>query len=312
MEASTAGNAGPGVPARGGLAGAVWPLAGVAVLAQICYPLLSGPALQAVTIAAVLLFAAAAALHAAASLGPAAAAAGVLLTAGIALGAEAIGLRTGIPFGRYSYAATLGPQLLGVPLVVLAAWVMMAYPCLLLARRLAAARPGPGRRARVAVAGALALAGWDLFLDPQLVAAGQWTWAHAQPALPGVPGVPLTDYAGWLAVGVVLIALLDAVLPPARPPRAGSVPGPGAPAALLAWTWLGSTLADAAFFDRPAVAAYGFAGLGLTVAPYLLLLRRDAALRRAPARRHEPAPRPAGQPQPAAHPQPGAWPGAPA
>jgi putative membrane protein len=47
------------------------------------------------------------------------------------------------------------------------------------------------------------------------------------------------------------------------------------PAALLAWTWLGSTLANLAFFGRPALAGYGCLALGVTVAPYLLLLGRD-------------------------------------
>ena len=64
----------------------------------------------------------------------------------------------------------------------------------------------PGRRsgsaaaplARVAVAAA-ALASWDLFLDPQMVDAGHWRWSDPSPALPGVPTVPLTNYAGWAA-----------------------------------------------------------------------------------------------------------------
>ena len=41
------------------------------------------------------------------------------------------------------------------------------------------------RAGRVAV-GALALASWDLFLDPQMVDAGHWRWADPLPALPGV------------------------------------------------------------------------------------------------------------------------------
>ena len=85
----------------------------------------------------------------------------------------------------------------------------MAWPAYLVAVRLAAGR---GRPARVAV-GAVALASWDLFLDPQMVDAGHWRWVDPAPALPGVPTVPLTNYAGWLLVALVLMAVLDAVAP---------------------------------------------------------------------------------------------------
>ncbi len=68
-----------------------------------------------------------------------------------------------------------------------------------------------------------------------------------------MPDVPLTNAAGWLLVGTLLVAALDRVLA-AHPP---DVAREALPAALLAWTWLGSTLANLAFFDRPWVALYG-------------------------------------------------------
>ena len=45
------------------------------------------------------------------------------------------------------------------------------------------------------------LAAWDVFLDPQMVDDGHWRWADPTPGLPGVDGVPLTNFAGWLLVG---------------------------------------------------------------------------------------------------------------
>jgi putative membrane protein len=206
--------------------------------------------------------------------------------AGTGLAAEAVGVATGRPFGEYAYAGTLGPQLLGVPLLVPLAWAMMAYPALLLGRRLAGARRG--RRVVVALLGGATLAAWDLFLDPQMVAAGHWTWTYPDPGLPGVPGIPLTNAAGWLLVGTVMTAVLDLVVPGAsRPgPEAASAPLLEAlPAALLAWTWFGSVLANVAFFGRPWVALYGGVALGALVVPYLHALRRDtAAARAAPGR----------------------------
>jgi uncharacterized membrane protein len=259
-------------------------LAVAAVLAQVAYPLTGGPALNRLTIVAVLLFAGASVAHAATAHGPGRALALVLVSGGAGLLAESVGVRTGLPFGDYRYGSSLGPKVLDVPALVPLAWTMMAYPCLLLGRRLASAatrrnRAGAGRgwlSAAVTIgAGALTLASWDLFLDPQMVAAGHWSWDDPTPALPGVPGVPLTNYAGWLLVATVVVGLLHLVLPRADQTRAGRPAGDGAPGALLIWTWAGSTLGNLLFFDRPAVAVWGGLAMGLLVVPYLLAWWND-------------------------------------
>ena len=59
------------------------------------------------------------------------------------------------------------------------AWTWMAWPAWLVAGGAGA----PAAAARVAVA-ALGLAAWDLFLDPQMVAEGYWTWAGPSAACP--------------------------------------------------------------------------------------------------------------------------------
>jgi uncharacterized membrane protein len=257
-----------------------------AVLAQICYPLLTGQALRAATIIAVLLFAAASLTHASARFGLAAGGVRLLLVAGgIGLVAEALGVATGIPFGSYRYSGTLGPALAGVPLLVPLAWTMMAYPCLLLGRRLAATeaagtaagRTHIGRRAVTVLTGAGTLAGWDLYLDPQMVAAGHWTWTFPDPALPGVPTVPVTNLAGWLLVSALIIVVLDLSLPVAPRPVGELVP-----AALLTWTWIGSAIGNLAFFDRPAVACYGAVAMGVFTLPYLIEVVTDATRSIAP------------------------------
>ncbi len=50
------------------------------------------------------------------------------------------------------------------------------------------------------------------------------------------------------------------------------------PAAVLTWTWLGSTLGNLAFFDRPWVALWGGLAMGSVVLPYLRTLAHDLAL----------------------------------
>jgi hypothetical protein len=240
------------------MSAAPWlPLAAM-VLAQIGYPLTDGPVRAGLTILTVLLGYAASVLHAALTRGARTAAALVLITTGGGLAVEALGVHTGFPFGGYAYADTLGPRLAGVPLIIPLAWTWMAWPAWLAAA---------GLRARPLVAG-VGLAAWDLFLDPQMVAERYWTWDDPHPALPGVPGIPLTNYAGWLAVAVVMMSILGAVT------RDG--PGDDRPMhALYLWTYASSVLAHAAFLGLPASAAWGAVGMGTVAIPLAVRLWRS-------------------------------------
>jgi uncharacterized membrane protein len=248
-----------GTPSGTPLARALpWLLTGAAVLLQIVYPLTAGAVRTEITVASVLVFCAAAVSDAARVHGARGAATLVAVAGGGGLLVEAVGVRTGLPFGTYAYTGDLGPSLLGVPVVVPLAWTMMAWPALVVGRTLA-------RRLPVALVGGVALAAWDLFLDPQMVDAGHWTWAHPDPALPLVPGVPLTNYAGWLLVAVVIVGTLDRTLAAhARPP--------GPAAALYLWTYGSSVLAHVVFFDRPGSAVMGGVVMGAVALPFALAL----------------------------------------
>jgi putative membrane protein len=234
-------------------------LALAAVLAQVGYPLVpSGP----LTVAIVLLFAAANVTHACVVRGARYAAGLVAVAAGGGFAVEAVGVATGAPFGDYVYADSLGPRLAEVPLVVPLAWLMMAYPAYVAAVRLA---PPPWPRALV---GGWAMAAWDLFLDPQMVDAGHWRWIDVGLALPGIPDIPARNVLAWLTVGVVMMAVLDRL-----PRRVAAPPGPAddrLPIALYLWAYVSSVLANLAFFSRPAVALVG--GLGMGVVAVALLL----------------------------------------
>lgn len=140
------------------------------------------------------------------------------------LALEAVAWRTGLPFGRYRYTGALRPHVAGVPALVPLAWLGMGLPA-----RAVAARLAPPGAARVAV-GAAALTAWDVALDPQMVREGFWAWAA-----PGRwRGIPLGNYAGWLAASAVLVAGVERLLP--DPGGAGGA----ATAGLLAlYTWMG-------------------------------------------------------------------------
>jgi putative membrane protein len=223
-------------------------LAGLLVLAAIAYPLTHGGARDAVTWTIVLLGAAAAVTHAGISRGWRTGVGVLLLVAGTAVLVEAIGLATGYPYGEYRYGDVLGPRLLGVPFLVPLAWLMMAWPSWVLAARLAR-RPVT----RVAVAAAV-FAAWDVVLDPQMVQAGYWTWAHPRPGLPGIDTVPLTNLGGWLLAGLLLMALLEVLVArTATAPRIGGA----APLLVLGWMTLGGALAHAGWLGLPGSAVWG-------------------------------------------------------
>ncbi len=247
-----------------GLSGVVAGAACAAVALQIAYPLTHGSTRDAVTIAVVLTFAAASAAHAVRTLGWLRGGALVLVIMAGGFAVEVLGVHTGVPFGSYAYADSLGPRLFTVPLLLGAAWTMLAWPAAVVARRLAASYLG-----RVGI-GAWALASWDLFLDPQMVADGHWTWSSTAPHLPGVDTVPLTNYAGWLLVSLVVSLLLQAFVP--RPIEDDAVP-----VALYLWTWIGSVVAFLVFLDGLAAAAgWGALGMGLVAVPLVAQLIRSS------------------------------------
>ncbi|SDO77833.1 putative membrane protein [Klenkia soli] len=222
-----------------------WVLTGLLLATAIAYPLTGGGARDVVSWTIVLLGSALSVVHASLSRRLGLAVLGTVAVLAVVF--EAVGLATGFPYGSYTYSDTLGPTLLGVPFLVPLAWLMMAWPSWLLARRLV-----PGHRVgRIAVA-AYVFAAWDVVLDPQLVQAGYWTWAHPSPGLPGIGTVPLTNLAGWLLAGLVLMTALD-LLAARRTPTAPD----HAPLVALAWMVLGGALAHAGWLGLPGSAVWG-------------------------------------------------------
>jgi len=238
-----------------------WVLAGLTVLLQITYPLTSGDTRTGLTVVTVVMFFLASASHALLwrgvswTLGYL----GITLIGGWAV--EAFGSSHDVLFGAYDYTNTLGAKIGGVPLIIPLAWAMMAYPALIVAQRLV--------RSRIAlpfVAG-LALASWDLFLDPMMVADGHWVWQTTTPALPGVPGIPLHNFIGWFVVAVIMTGLLSLL------PRIEV--DDNQPITLWLWTYVSSVLANAVFLDRPSVALVGGIAMGVIALPLAVSLWRD-------------------------------------
>lgn len=131
-------------------------------------------------------------------------------TAVLTTAVEHVGTTTGWPFGRYHYTAALQPKIVGVPVLVPMAWLAMAVP----AREAAHAALGDhSTRTTRIVAGAATLTAWDLFLDPQMVGEGYWRWARSG----AYRGIPLSNYLGWFATSLAVMAVLEIALPPGDP-----------------------------------------------------------------------------------------------
>jgi uncharacterized membrane protein len=239
-----------------------WALLGALILIQICYPLTSGGTRAGLTVATVVLGYLLSVSHALLTRGVRAAAALVATATLGGFAVEAVGVATGFPFGTYVYSGQLGPKLLGVPLIIPLAWTWMAWPAWLAAVRLVR-----GRWARIGVA-AVGLAAWDLFLDPQMVAEGYWRWRSATPALPGVPGIPIGNYLGWLGFALVLMTAFSLLLEE----KDGVDDRPIM--TLWLWTYASSVLAQAVFLGLPASAAWGGVVMGMVVVPLIIKLRR--------------------------------------
>jgi len=234
----------------------------IAIALQISYPLIDGEPLRVVTIATVYWAAAAMCIHAWLAYGINYSLIFLTTTFTYALIVEQVGSKTGWPFGSYEYSGTLGYQIFGVPLVVPFAWVMLAHPLLIAARKVT--------KSWVFLYGGLGMMAWDLFLDPQMVAAQRWTWDFTGSHVPFQPEIPLSNAFGWLLTGMGLMGILNKFLGFDRRKVGTST---AIPDFFLLWTWFAGIIGNLFFFDRSGVALIGGIVFGLMLLPYIFLLR---------------------------------------
>lgn len=208
----------PGLARAGALVGAgSWGLAAPALLLWLG-AMLATPGVEAVggrdgfaawIVVTVLLQAAVVLLLVGRAVGPARLVRLVAPVFAISFVAEAVGAATDLPFGPYAYTPFLQPQLLGVPLILPLAWLMLMPSAWAVGRALAGRWGGPA----FVLLSATALTAWDLFLDPQMVGWGVWAWDEPGPYF----GIPLVNFAGWVLVASLITAVARPVDLPVRP-----------------------------------------------------------------------------------------------
>jgi len=235
----------------------------VTILVQILWALKSNGLRDATTIVGVLAFATASGSHAYAAYGRTFLIKFLLVALMATFVIEAIGVATNFPFGTYEYdLGRLGFTVLGVPLLIPFAWFMMLYPSWLVSNSLFKSR------FLTVPTGALLMSTWDLYLDPQMVNEGYWTWF-----IDGIATkeIPLTNFFGWFISTAVIFALLALVLNPTSNRVSNFTPY-----VLMYWVWLGSFVVNivpiSPFFNQPAVAVSGFIGMGIVLIPWSWML----------------------------------------
>jgi uncharacterized membrane protein len=213
---------------------------------------------------------------------------------------EVLSVQTGFPYGWYSYSSKLGPGLAGVPFLVPLCWQMMAWNAWCVAGLIVPPTKLGARVTRgfkLVLVAALALTAWDVFLDPQMVRAGLWTWArHGE-----YVGIPLENYAGWLFTAVILFAgfsrlhrsalhrsaldqsaLHRSALDQSALHRSASAARNASQARLTwfaalpvlsyVWTWFGSSIVNVFWWGQPIVGVAGLIAMGVFAVPALRIL----------------------------------------
>lgn len=242
---------------------------GVMALAQIAIPLTSADAtIEWLSSLVVTAFFATSLALAVAQWGPARAAGAAGFVVVATLGVERLGSTTGFPFGEYDYTGALQPSIGDVPVIVPLAWFAMGVPALEVGHRIVRSS-----RAGAVVVGAAALTAWDLFLDPQMVGNGYWEWA----ADGAYQGIPISNYLGWLGVGIVVLAVVDRFRPAADETALPLV-------VLYTWWAVMNTIGFVVFFGEPFVGLVGGVGMGLVTLAAWRAPRAGAPAVRVPSR----------------------------
>jgi uncharacterized membrane protein len=125
---------------------------------------------------------------------------GVLVFTALCLGVagftESLSLRTGWPFGSYYFTDVMGPKISGLPILLVLAYLGMAYCSWLLSLLIVGYRkPIMGlRTVIVPLLASFVMLAWDLSTEADWSTVDQaWIWRNGGPYF----GVPLTNFIGW-------------------------------------------------------------------------------------------------------------------
>jgi putative membrane protein len=107
---------------------------------------------------------------------------------------EAIGVNTGLVFGRYAYLDAMGIKLWGTPLIIGLNWLFLTYTAISI---LDDTKLPPWM---VYFLAPLLMVAYDFFLEKSAPVLDMWQWDGNT--------VPFQNYAAWYAIGFLCVAIL--------------------------------------------------------------------------------------------------------
>ncbi|GAB1443163.1 hypothetical protein MASR2M39_20020 [Ignavibacteriales bacterium] len=99
---------------------------------------------------------------------------------------EAVGVATGVIFGKYTYGSILGPALFGVPIVIGLNWVIIIYAIVSILTKVT-----DNLIAFVFLTGSATVA-FDFVMEPIAMHLNYWNWEN------GI--IPLQNYIAWFVI----------------------------------------------------------------------------------------------------------------
>lgn len=118
--------------------------------------------------------------------------AGLIFIAGILV--EVVGVQTGIIFGEYYYGPTLGPKILGTPLMIGVNWLMLVYCTLAIISKFTDVP-----YFRILLASTMMVV-YDIVLEPSAIALDMWSWDGP---------LPMQNYIAWFFISFFLILFAE-------------------------------------------------------------------------------------------------------
>jgi uncharacterized membrane protein len=120
---------------------------------------------------------------------------------------ESISLRTGFPFGHYTFTDLMGPKLFDLPILLALAYVGMGYLSwvlsLVILEGQAEALIGKNI-ALLPLAASFVMTAWDLSMDPVWADIDHaWVWRDGGPYY----GVPISNFFGWFLTAYIFYQL---------------------------------------------------------------------------------------------------------
>lgn len=117
----------------------------------------------------------------------------------IGIGAEIIGVNTGLLFGNYSYGNNLGPKIVGVPPIIGINWIVLIFLTASISKRFIP------YKYPAALCGALLMVGLDFFIEPIAQRFDFWSWRENF--------APLKNFIHWFFVSLIMQIIVVNELP---------------------------------------------------------------------------------------------------